>query len=258
MSSNYGILIVLALISFGVVAGDRGARISLETPAQRPYASLYQANRMQIPIPVKRRKIERLQSSRPPIATGPYRNERDLDLPRARPIRASPRDFDDIIDGSNDDDFDLDEDDDDNIKCAVEATRPYSTSPKLTITGLNERFNSLLIGYDIHSEGRRANKPSLYGWSSPKLPSESGVTKFNFDLDYVSIMPQGGTPLSYCALVFVPPLVPNFDMRSVFGKPAMSVERYFGSEEHLVKAVKNKSRKVTSCCFIAYPMVSRR
>ncbi|UKK00988.2 hypothetical protein MACK_001801 [Theileria orientalis] len=257
MSSKYGILIFSALISFGVVAGDRGERIRYETTAPRPYASLYQANRMQMPIPAKRRNIEPIQHSRSPIATGHYENERE-GLPPPKPMRNIPRDFDDIIDRSNDDNLDIDDDDDEDIKCVVEAKRPYSTSPKITISGLNERFNSLLIGYDIHSEGKKANKASLYGWSSPKSPSEYGVTKFNFDLDYVSIMPQGGTPLSYCALVFVPPLIPNFDMRSVFGKPAMSTERYFGSEEHLVKAVKNKSRKVTSCCFIAYPMVSRR
>nr|PVC49965.1 hypothetical protein MACL_00002630 [Theileria orientalis] len=252
MSLNY------TLIGFRVVVGDRGGRIRYELPAQRPYASLYQANRMQIPIPVKTRKNGSRKPENQQIAAGPYINERELGLPPIKPMRNIPRDFDDIIDGSNEDELDFDDDDDENIKCVVEAKRPYSTSPKITVTGLSERYNSLLIGYDIHSDGKRANKASLYGWSSPKSPLESGVSKFSFDLDYVSIMPQGGTPLSYCALVFVPPLVPNFDMRSVFGKPAMSMERYFGSEEHLVKAVKNKSKKVTSCCFIAYPMVSRR
>ncbi|XP_955481.1 Theileria-specific hypothetical protein, putative [Theileria annulata] len=203
----------------------------------------------------------------PPISdstTGHYDLGREMreKVQRAvppKPIRGVPRDFDDLIDGIVDVEDDDDDDDDEQIiRCKVEAKRPYSVSPKITLTGIKERYNALLIGYDTHMDEKRANKASLYGWSTPKIPSKDGVSKFDFDLDYVSILPQGGIPLSYCALIFVPPVVPKFDTQSVFSRPAMSLARYIASEEHLVKALKKKNKKVTSCCFIAYPMVSKR
>ncbi|EKX73135.1 signal peptide containing protein [Theileria equi strain WA] len=149
-------------------------------------------------------------------------------------------------------------DDDQEIKCMVHAKRPYGVSPTFTLYGIQHKFSALLIGYDIHTEERRSNKGSLYGWSAPKVPDENGTAKFRFDIDYVSVLPQSGVPLSYCALIFSPPVFPKFDVKDVFGKPAMNMERYFGSKEHLIGAFKRKSRKITECCFVAYPMASRR
>ncbi|KAF5153548.1 hypothetical protein TpMuguga_03g00803 [Theileria parva strain Muguga] len=193
----------------------------------------------------------------PPIRTTSLGQYQMSGIP-AKPQRGISRDFDDLIDGFADDEDEDDDDDDEIIRCKVEAKRPYSVSPTITVTGIRDRFNALLIGYDTHMDERRANKASLYGWSSPKTPSSSGVAKFDFDLDYVSILPQGGIPLSYCALIFVPPVVPKFDTQSVFAKPAMSLARFIASEEHLVKALKKKNKRVTSCCFVAYPMVAKR
>ncbi|CCF76086.1 hypothetical protein BmR1_04g09585 [Babesia microti strain RI] len=145
---------------------------------------------------------------------------------------------------------------DQGVLCKVVAKRPYSRSPEVFLKNIKTPYNSALVGYDTHRFGRRSDKGSLYGWSGGRSPDADGNSSFTFDLDYATILPQSGTPLSYCALIFTPPIAPKFDISKVFGKPALALSRYIGSQLHFSKALRKRGKLITTCCFTAFPMVA--